>query len=166
MPVAESETLTTTRETFNRPPRIWPSFPREKVIIPVPPTRDPLPPKQSNITLVMPLIMVGLMVGIYYLAGLRSPQQMVFLLPMLAFSLMSPLMNMATSAQKTKQVKRQWKQGDRKYADLLKTLHAQVKERADEQRHLALVKDPDNTGLEAFISERTHLWERRPDDPD
>ena len=166
MPGAEPEAQTTTRETFNRPPRIWPSFPQEKVVIPAPPEREALPPKQSNITLVMPLIMVGLMVGIYYLAGQRSPQQMVFLLPMLAFSLMSPLMNMATSAQKTKQVKRQWKQSDGKYGDLLKTLRAQVKEKADEQRQVALLKDPDNIDLEAFIRDRTHLWERRPDDPD
>ena len=69
MPVAEPEAQTTTRETFNRPPRIWPSFPQGKVVIPAPPERDALPPKQSNITLVMPLIMMALMVGIYYLAG-------------------------------------------------------------------------------------------------
>lgn len=166
MPVVESQTWTTTREAFNRPPRIWPSFPQGKVIIPAPPEREPLPPRQSNIMLIMPLVMMGLMVGVYYLAGERSLQQMIFLLPMLAFSLMSPLMNIAVNAQKTKQVKRQWKQGDRKYLDLLKTLRTQLQEKADEQRNLTLLKDPDNTGLEAFIRERTHLWERRPDDPD
>ncbi|HKV59074.1 MAG TPA: hypothetical protein VJO32_12365, partial [Ktedonobacteraceae bacterium] len=72
MAAAESQTQAPARETFNRPPRIWPSFPQGKVIIPVPPARDALPPKQSNITLIMPLIMMGLMVGIYYLAGQRS----------------------------------------------------------------------------------------------
>ena len=166
MSVVEPKTQATTRETFNRPPRIWPSFPQGKVTIPAPPAREALPPKQSNITLIMPLVMVGLMVGVYYLAGQRSPQQMVFLLPMLAFSLMAPLMNMATNSQKTKQIKRQWEQGDKKYHDLLKTLRSQLKEKTDEQRTLALLKDPDNTDLEAFIRERTHLWERRPDDPD
>ncbi|MGH2495316.1 MAG: FtsK/SpoIIIE domain-containing protein [Ktedonobacteraceae bacterium] len=166
MPVAEPQTQIPARETFNRPPRIWPSFPQGKVIIPAPPARDALPPKQSNITLIMPLVMVGLMVGIYYVAGQNSPQQMIFLLPMLAFSLMSPLMNIAVNGQKTKQVKRQWKQGDSKYRDLLKTLRAQLQEKADEQRALALLKDPDTTDLETFIHERTHLWERRPDDPD
>src|SRR5713226_8645634 len=166
MPVSEPKTQVTSRETFNRPPRIWPSFPQGKVNIPAPPAREALPPKQSNITLIMPLVMMGLMVCIYYLAGQRSPQQMIFLLPMLAFSLMAPLMNMATNAQKTKQVKREWQQGDKKYRDLLKTLRAQLKAQVDEQRKLALLKDPDNTDLEAFIRERTHLWERRPDDPD
>jgi DNA segregation ATPase FtsK/SpoIIIE, S-DNA-T family len=166
MPVAEPKVQTTARETFNRPPRIWPSFPQGKVTIPAPPTREALPPKQSNITMIMPLIMMGLMVGVFYLAGQRSPQQLIMLAPMLLFSLMSPLMNMATGNQKTKQIKRQWKQGDKKYCDLLKTLRAQLKEKADEQRKLALLKDPDNTDLEAFIRERTHLWERRPDDPD
>ena len=168
MPAAEPKTQaqTATRETFNRPPRIWPSFPQGKVTIPAPPEREVLPPGQSSMILVMPLIMMGIMVGIYYLAGQRSAGQMIFLLPMLAFSLMSPLMNMLATSQKAKQVKRQWKQADRKYRDLLETLHAQLKEKADEQRQVALVKDPDNTGLEAFISERTHLWERRPDDPD
>jgi S-DNA-T family DNA segregation ATPase FtsK/SpoIIIE len=166
MPVTEPKAQTATRETFNRPPRIWPSFPQGKVLIPAPPQREALPPKQSNVTLVMPLIMMGLMVGIYYLAGQRSPQQMIFLLPMLLFSLMSPLMNMATGSQKARQVKRQWKQGDRKYRELLKTLRAQLREKVFEQRVLALLKDPNNTDLEAFISERTHLWERRPEDPD
>src|SRR5713226_5918741 len=166
MPVSEPKTQVTSRETFNRPPRIWPSFPQGKVNIPAPPAREALPPKQSNITLIMPLVMMGLMVCIYYLAGQRSPQQMIFLLPMLAFSLMAPLMNMATNAQKTKQVKREWQQGDKKHRDLLKTLRAQLKAKVDEQRKLALLKDPDNTNLEAFIRERTHLWERRPDDPD
>ncbi|HEU0000398.1 MAG TPA: type VII secretion protein EssC [Ktedonobacteraceae bacterium] len=166
MPVAESQTQNTARESFNRPPRIWPSFPRGKVIIPAPPEREALPPRQSSIMLIMPLVMVGLMVGVYYLAGERSPQQMLFLFPMLAFSIMSPLMNMAVNGQKTKQVKRQWKQGDKKYRDLLKTLYAQLQEKAGEQRNLTLLKDPDNTDLEEFIHERTHLWERRPDDPD
>jgi S-DNA-T family DNA segregation ATPase FtsK/SpoIIIE len=166
MPVAEPNVQTATRETFNRPPRIWPSFPQGKVTIPAPPTREALPPKTSNITMIMPLIMMGMMIGVFYLAGQRSPQQLIMLAPMLLFSLMSPLMNMATGSQKTKQIKRQWKQGDKKYRDLLKTLRAQLKEKADEQRTLALLKDPDNTDLEAFIRERTHLWERRPDDPD
>ena len=166
MPVAEPKVQTTTRETFNRSPRIWPSFPQGKVLIPAPPEREALPPKQSNATLVMPLIMMALMVGIYYLAGQSSPQQMIFLLPMLLFSLMSPLMNMAAGSQKTRQVKRQWKQGDRKYRELLKTLRGQLREKVEEQRELSLLKDPDNTDLEAFIRERTHLWERRPDDPD
>lgn len=166
MPAADPKTQAAARETFNRPPRIWPTFPQGKITIPAPPEREALPPKQSNITLVMPLVMMSLMVGIYYLAGQRSPQQMIFLLPMVAFSLMSPLMNMATAAQKTKQVKRQWKRADMKYHELLKTLRAQLKEKADEQRQVALLKDPDNTNLESFIHERTHLWERRPDDPD
>ena len=168
MPAVEPKTQiqAAQRETFNRPPRIWPSFPQGKVTIPAPPERESLPPKQSNIMLVMPLVMMGMMVGVYYLAGQRSPQQMMFLLPMLLFSLMSPLMNMLTTSQKAKQVKRQWKQADRKYRELLKTLRAQLKEKADEQRQLALLKDPDNTDLAAFIRERTHLWERRPDDPD
>src|SRR5579859_7402203 len=166
MPVAELKTQTATRETFNRPPRIWPSFPQGKVTIPAPPEREALPPKQSSFTLIMPLIMMGIMVGIYYLAGQRSPQQMIFLLPMLLFSLMSPLMNMMATSQKAKQVKRQWKRADRKYRELLKTLRVQLKEKADEQRQVALLKDPDTISLEAFIQERTHLWERRPDDPD
>ena len=163
---AEPKMQTAARATFNRPPRIWPASPQGRVTIPRPPEREALPPRQSSITLLLPLIMMGLLVGIYYLAGENSPQQMLFLLPMLAFSLMYPLMNLATTAQKTKQVKRQWKQGDLKYRDLLETLRAQLKERADEQRRLALLKDPDNTDLEVFIRERTHLWERRPDDPD
>src|SRR5579859_2053813 len=139
MPVAELKTQTATRETFNRPPRIWPSFPQGKVTIPAPPEREALPPKQSNVTLVMPLIMMGMMVGVYYLAGQRSPQQMMFLLPMLLFSLMSPLMNMITTSQKVKQVKRQWKRADRKYRELLKTLRAQLKEKADEPCQVPLL---------------------------
>ncbi|HLX56247.1 MAG TPA: type VII secretion protein EssC [Ktedonobacteraceae bacterium] len=166
MPVVVPEIQAPKRETFNRPPRIWPSFPRGKVVIPAPPKRDELPARQSNITMVLPLVMMSLMVGVYVLAGQNSPQQLIFLLPMMLFSLMSPLANMLNTRQKTKQVKRQWKQGDKKYQELLEILRVQLKVKADEQRRLALLKDPDNTDLEAFISERTHLWERRPDDPD
>ena len=166
MPVVESKAQAATRETFNRPPRIWPAFPQGKVVIPAPPKHESLPSKQSSIMMIMPLVMMGLMVGIYILAGESSPQQLIFLLPMVMFSLMSPLATMLTTRQKTKQVKQQWEQGETKYRDLLKTLRAQLKEKANEQRRLALLKDPDSTDLVAFIRDRTHLWERRPADPD
>ncbi len=45
------------------------------------------------------------------------------------------------------------------YLSLLKT-------RADEQRLVALLTDPNPEELEEHIKEHAHLWERRPSDPD
>ncbi|HZS77484.1 MAG TPA: type VII secretion protein EssC [Ktedonobacteraceae bacterium] len=154
------------REMFNRPPRIWPSFPQGKVTIPAPPAREALPPKPPAVTIVLPLVMVALYVGISLLTFHGQMQQLVFVLPMVLFSIMTPAATILTTRQKIRQVKRQWKQGDKKYRALLKTLRLQLEEKADEQRRVALLKDPDNTELETYIQERTHLWERRPDDPD
>ena len=166
MQPGENKPVAQAREMFNRPPRIWPSFPQGKVVIPTPPNREALPPKTSIIMLIMPLVMVGMMIGIYVLTGQSSGQQMLFILPMAAFSIMTPIATLMTTRQKTRQVKRQWKQDDKKYKGLLKSLRAQMKEKANEQRALALTINPDNTELETYIAERNHLWERRPEDPD
>ncbi len=151
---------------FNRPPRIWPPSPQGKVVVPTPPKRENLPIRPPGITLVMPVIMVGVMLGIYILIGNTSPQQMIFLLPMFLFSVMTPVSTLLTSRQQTRRIKQQWRKNDRKYQEALKALSVELREKASEQRRVALLKDPDNTDLETYVKERAHLWERRPDDPD
>ncbi|HEV2583355.1 MAG TPA: FtsK/SpoIIIE domain-containing protein, partial [Ktedonobacteraceae bacterium] len=154
------------QEIFNRPPRIWPSFPEGKVIVPTPPRRENLPPRPPGITLVMPVIMVGMMLCVYALVERSSPQQLVFLLPMAMFSIMTPITTVITSRQNIRRVKRQWKKNEKQYRAILDGLRVELTEKLDEQRRLALLKDPDNTDLERYVKERAHLWERRPDDPD
>src|SRR5579871_5348600 len=154
------------QEMFNRPPRIWPPSPQGKVVVPTPPKRENLPIRPPGITLVMPVIMVGVMLGIYILIGNTSPQQMIFLLPMFLFSVMTPVSTLLTSRQQTRRIKQQWRKNDRKYQEALKALSVELREKASEQRRVALLKDPDNTDLETYVKERAHLWERRPDDPD
>jgi S-DNA-T family DNA segregation ATPase FtsK/SpoIIIE len=154
------------QETFNRPPRIWTASPQGKVVVPAPPKRENLPTRPPIITFIMPIIMVGAMLGIYILLGNSSPQQMVFLLPMLLFSVMTPLSTLLTARQQTRRIKQQWRKNDRKFREVLKALKVELKEKSDQQRQVALLKDPDNTELETCVKERTHLWERRPDDPD
>jgi S-DNA-T family DNA segregation ATPase FtsK/SpoIIIE len=154
------------QEVFNRPPRIWPSFPQGKVIVPQPPKRENLPAKPPGITLVMPVIVVGMMLCLYMLVIRSSPQQVVFLLPMVLFSIMTPISTVVTSRQNRRKVKQQWRKNEKQYRATLEGLRAELVEKVDEQRRLALLKDPDNTDLESYIKERTHLWERRPEDPD
>ncbi len=166
-PQVQPQALTTGQpETFNRPPRIWPSFPQGKVVVPTPPKRENLPQKPPGLTMIMPIIMVGIMLVVYVLIGNSSPQQLVFLLPMVIFSVMTPLSTFLTARQQTKRIKREWRKNDRKYRVALKALRTELTGKADEQRSLSLLKDPDNTDLEACVLERAHLWERRPDDPD
>lgn len=154
------------QEIFNRPPRIWPSFPQGKVTVPSPPKRENLPPRPPGITLVMPVIIVGLMLCVYLLVERSSPQQIVFLLPMALFSIMTPVSTVITSRQNIRRMKRQWRKNEKQYRVMLEELRADLAEKLNEQRRLALLKDPNNTDLEIYVKERAHLWERRPEDPD
>jgi len=156
----------TPSEVFNRPPRIFMLPPKETVDIPKPPTKEQPPPPVGLLPILMPLITVSIMFGIYIFVSHASMQQLAFLLPMAIFSVMGPLTSIITTRQKVKAVKRTNRENDKKYKKLLAKLRTHLKAQADEQRLVALLTDPDPEVLEEQITQREHLWERRPDDPD
>ena len=153
-------------ELFNRPPRIWRSPSQETVNIPAPPAKESLPAMPGMLLMFMPVLMVAMLFLVYIIIYHGSTQQLTFLLPMAIFSIMTPLSTFLTARQRVKAGKRRWKESDKKYRKALAKLRAQLAEQAEIQRQMALAVDPDPVDLEARIKERTHLWERRPEDPD
>ncbi len=117
-------------------------------------------------TLLMPLIMVGMLFGVYSFAYRGSPQQLVFLLPIVIYSVMTPLATLISARQKARANKKQLKASEASYRQVLDEMRAHLTEQSELQRQVALAADPDPPELETRILERSHLWERRPDDPD
>ncbi len=159
-------TANTAPEIFNRPPRIFQLPPRETIEVPKPPTKESLPPPVGLLPIIMPLITMGILFSVYIFVSHASMQQLAFLLPMAIFSVMGPLNSIISTRQKTKAVRRDNRNNEKKYKKLLAKLRIQLQAQADEQRLVALLTDPDPDVLEEHIQERAHLWERRPDDPD
>ncbi len=110
--------------------------------------------------------MMGMIMGIYLLINRGSTQQIAFLLPMALFSIMTPVANLLGARSKIKAVKKKWCLNEKKYRKVLAKLRARLSRMAAEQRRVALLVDPAPAALEACITERSHLWERRPEDPD
>ncbi len=153
-------------ESYNRPPRIMTAPPEGTINVPAPPQKDALPPSQGWISLVMPVIMMSVILVMYMLINHGSMQQVTFLLPMALFSIMTPIAALLTTRQKIKQVRKRWREGDKKYRKVLSKLRKELTSYAEKQREVALLTDPDPPELEVRIQERSHLWERRPEDPD
>src|SRR5579883_1668256 len=166
MQPVENKTGAQARQAFNRPPRIWISPPQGKIAIPAPPARESMPAMPGILSLLLPMLMVVMLIGIYIYADHGSTQQLVFLLPIAVFSIMTPLATLLTALAKKRAVKRAWKRNEKLYRKTLATLRAALLEKANEQRTVALLKDPDPAELETRIKEQNHLWERRPEDPD
>ncbi len=107
------------REVFNRPPRIWTSPPQETITIPTLPTREHLPAMPGMMSLLLPVIMMAVLVGVYFLINPGSPQQLAFLLPMALFSIMTPAANLLGAYQKTRSVKQRGRESEKKYRKAL-----------------------------------------------
>ena len=109
---------------------------------------------------------MSVILGMYIIINHGSMQQVTFLLPMALFSIMMPITTLLTTRQKIKQVRKRWREGDKKYRTVLSKLRKQLTEQAEKQREIALLTNPDPAELEERIQERAHLWERRPEDLD
>jgi type VII secretion EssC-like protein len=161
-----SQFANTPTEVFNRPPRIMTPVPQGKVEIPELPKRDLPPQKPGVMTLLMPVIMIVVLLGVYIGISHVSMQQITFLLPICIFTLMYPLTNWLTIYQQTKAINSRNKENDKKYRKALGKIRRQLRNLVEEQRQVALLSNPPSTDLEAQISERIYLWERRPEDED
>ncbi len=166
MQPAENKTVVPARQAFNRPPRIWTSPPQGKIVIPAPPAKEALAAMPGIISLLLPMLMVTMLIGIYIYVNHGSTDQLGFMLPIAVFSIMTPLATLLTAYARKRAVKRKWKQSEKQYNKTLATLRAELLAKTNEQREIALLKDPDPTELEIRIRQQSHLWERRPDDPD
>ena len=153
-------------QAFNRPPRIWASTSEETIAVPALPKREQMPQKPMMLTLLMPVMIMGAVFGMYVVLYHGSTQQLVFLMPMLLFSVMTPVSTLVGAYQKGKAVRQAARVNNKKYRAVLAKLRGLLKELADEQRAVALLTDPDPDMLERRIRERSHLWERRAEDPD
>lgn len=153
-------------EPFNRPPRLLTALPQESIAIPAPPRKEEKPAASPSIMMIMPLLSIAALFIVYMIAYHGSAQQMIFLLPMVVYSVMSPVGQLVSTRQKIRTVEQKWKRDVKAYRKATKELRGRLTALADKQRAIALSIDPDPDQLEARINERERLWERRPDDPD
>lgn len=159
-----------TRQAFNRPPRIWIGPSQEQVVVPAPPTREALPVMPGVLSLLLPILSMLVLIGLTVVINRGSTQELAFLLPMAVLSVLYPLSNLLGARGKLRSVKRKNAQLEKQYREMLADLRRQLDRKAKEQREAALLTDPEPTDLEQRIlerdSEQSHLWERRPEDPD
>jgi S-DNA-T family DNA segregation ATPase FtsK/SpoIIIE len=159
-----------TRQAFNRPPRIWIAPPQEQVVVPAPPTREALPGMPGVLSLVLPIFSMLVLIGITVVINRGSTQELAFLLPMAVLSTLYPLSNLLSAHGKLRSVKRKNARLDEQYREVLAELREQLNRKVKAQRETALLTDPEPADLEQRIlerdSEQSHLWERRPEDPD
>jgi S-DNA-T family DNA segregation ATPase FtsK/SpoIIIE len=169
-PPQPSKAATWTRSpeaaAFNRPPRILVAPPQETVEIPRPPRRETIPPGPSWLSLFLPLLSVILMLAIYLVINHSSPQELVFLLPIAVFAVMTPISTMLSTYQRRRAITQQNRENERKYRAALQQLREKLSQQRQEQRRIALLTDPYPIELEQRIIKRAQLWERRPTDPD
>lgn len=154
------------QEIFNRPPRIIEAPPQDALDIPKPPKKTDLPTGSGWFSILMPLISIGIVFAIYILVNHASTTQLTFLLPMAIFAIISPLNAIFTTRQRIKAVRKLNASNERKYREALTKIQEHLTEQCEEQRRVALMTDPDPEHLEQYIEERSHLWERRPEDTD
>src|SRR5712691_6413575 len=156
----------TQQEPFNRPPRIWPPLPQGVVTFPAPPNeeREALPP--SPLTLLLPLLSIAVLMGISVVLSHGSFQQLAFLLPMAIFTIVNPLTSMLDARQRREALRRNQAAQNKQYIESIAKTRAQLERQTVEQRRVALLIDPDPIDLEELVRQRSHLWERRPEDPD
>ncbi len=168
--VTGNSIATTQRQSFNRPPRIWLAPPREKVVVPAPPTREKLPTMPALFSIFMPVITICVLISVSMVINHGSTQELALLLPMAVLSIMYPLTNVLTARSRVRAVRRRNARADKEYQQILKSLREELSQQVDKQREVALITDPEPADLERRIlerdSEQSHLWERRPEDPD
>src|SRR2546421_3503117 len=156
----------TKKELFNRPPRIWPPVPDGVVIFPAPPQEEKEAQPPSPFTLLLPLLSIGALMVISVALSHGSLQQLAFLLPMAIFTIVNPLSSLLDARQKRKALQRKQVEQNTQYMESLVKTRAQLERQTVEQRRVALLIDPDPIDLEELVRQRSHLWERRPEDPD
>ncbi len=151
---------------FNRPPRVCPPLPQGVVTLPAPPEEEKEPHQPSPLTLLLPMLSIALLMSISLIVSHGSLQQLAFMLPIALFALVNPLTGMLDARQKRKALQRKQAIQNKQFMESLARIRAQLAQQAIEQRRVALLIDPDPTDLEERIRQRSHLWERRPEDPD
>jgi len=153
-------------ELFNRQPRLVAPLPEESITIPVPPKQDDIPAAAPSVMMILPLISIAALFIVYLIVYHGSLTQMVFLLPMVVYSVMSPVGTLISARQRIKTIEQKWKRESSAYREAIKDLRVHLTGQGDKQRAIALSIDPDPDQLEGRINARERVWERRPADPD
>ncbi len=156
----------TQQESFNRPPRICPSLPEGVVTLPAPPQEEKEAQPPGPLTLLLPLLSIAVLISISIVLSHGSLQQLTFMVPLAIFTLVNPITGMLDARQKRKALRRKQAMQTRQYMEDIARVHAHLAQLTTEQRRVALLTDPDPIDLEEQVRRRSHLWERRPEDPD
>ena len=156
----------TQQEYFNRPPRICPPLPRGVVTLPAPPHEEKEAQPPGPLTLLLPLLSIAVLIGISILLNHGSLQQLTFMVPLAIFTLVNPITGILDARQKRKAMRRKQAAQTKQYREGIAKIRGQLMQLSTEQRRVALLIDPDPIDLEERIRRRSHLWERRPEDPD
>ena len=156
----------TQQESFNRPPRICPPLPKGVVTLPAPPQEEKETQPPGSITILLPMLSIAVLIGISIIVSHGSFQQVAFLLPMAIFTLVNPLTGILNARQKGKALRRKQATQAEQFLEDIAKIRTQLVQLSTEQRRVTLLTDPDPIDLEERVRRRSHLWERRPEDPD
>jgi DNA segregation ATPase FtsK/SpoIIIE, S-DNA-T family len=149
---------------FPRAPRDYNPYPDEEVIIQMPP-QVPAPPNTSLLTIIMPLLGVGLMIAAS--AALASGNA-TFAFISLPMALVSVIVGGVNHYRGKSKYKKECELRQNKYSEYLVKTSAELKSLANLQRTASLSAHPDLDTCMRYAHERTPtlLWDRENGDPD
>ncbi|NOK57364.1 MAG: cell division protein FtsK [Chloroflexi bacterium AL-W] len=156
-------------QTFNRPPRIRPSWSVEEIRLPEPP-RPNRHDMMNWLIILAPLFGVMVMIGAMALISNR-PNSWMFAIPMGAMSVVGVITSVMTYRTRKRQNKEEFEDRQAFFEEQLQQRHDQIRQQYDHERACRLYLDPHPTELLYYAGRFGHapqarLWERRLGDTD
>ncbi len=157
---------------FNRPPRVFPPFPKGEIRVPEPPNLPSEPQKPSMLMMLLPaggmLLMGGLSALVMSASGTANNPLMLFM-PFvgLIMAVAMPAAQWLTHRQQHKQWLAECEKVEQDYQNELAELADQLHQLRSQQQQSSLKIHPPTTELlQRAMMRDGRLWERRPDDAD
>ncbi len=156
--------------TFNRPPRILVHLPDEEIEIPKPPQQSRESRKLDLIALLTPIFILSVLAfAILVIVPRFFPQNTfspVFLVFMGVYAVFNPIGQLLSIWIERRRERKAYLSKEEDYRQLLAKLRTKLEALRVEQHRARRASFPSVRKLRGIIDERSHLWERRPEDAD
>ncbi len=157
--------------SFNRPPRIRVPLPDEEIHLPKPPSIPRGSRRIDYIVLLVPIIALGLLAFAYlYVVPRLFPSNNffspVFLISLGIYAVLTPLGTLLSAWIERRGERKKLRAEEDDYRQLLAKTRTKLEALRIEQHRARRATSPSVRKLRTIIDERSHLWERRPEDDD
>ena len=157
--------------SFNRPPRIRVRLPDEAIEIPEPPEAKDTGRKIDAITLFFPIVVLGVLALLLLVVVPRlfpgqnnfGPTTLIFLG---VYAFLNPIGTLLSVWVERRRLHKQQEAREEDYMQVLGKLRSKLEALRIEQHRARRANSPSVRKLRSLIDERSHLWERRPEDDD